>query len=40
MMFEIMADNSFCSYKVAAFCAVEIIQKNLVQKFSKINTLS
>jgi len=35
-----MADNSFCSYKLATFCVMEIIQKNLVQTFSKINIVS
>lgn len=40
MMSEIMADNLFCSYKVAIFCVMKIIHKNLVQKFSKINIVS
>lgn len=35
-----MADNSFCSYKVAIFCVMEIIQKSLAQKFCKINIIS
>jgi len=40
MMSEIMADNSFCSYKVAIFCVMEIIQKKLLQNSAKLILLA